>query len=84
MFKIHSIDSGFSRVYYKGKRGDGRRLLICIQDEGRFGVDIMPCTDDGEPLYPLKATKELASMFEVPTGESVLETNVRMYLKKLM
>lgn len=80
-FTIHSIDNGYCRVNYKAVNSAGQTIFYCLQDEGENygGVICYRCSSDFEPQYPMNYRKE---QFEVPTGDSAIETVVRDYLTK--
>lgn len=46
--RLHSVDHGFCRVYYR--RG---RQLLCYQLAGWGNYELYTCTADGEPSHPI-------------------------------
>lgn len=72
--KVHSIDSGFCRVYYHARNNDGESVWYCLQDEGKnIGLRFYRCTDDGEPCYPIELKKPASELLEIPAGDSEIE-----------
>jgi hypothetical protein len=57
--KHHTTDKGFCRSYYYGYQGGekNQNLLYCLQEnkyaENGKGVELLRCTSDGEPDYPV-------------------------------
>ena len=80
-FRIHSIDNGFCRVNYVAKNAQGHLVYYCLQDEGANygGVVCYRCCKEFEPSYRMDYQRKL---FEVPTGDSSIESIVREYLTK--
>lgn len=74
MLKIHSIDNGFCRINYVGKNTDNQNVYYCLQDEGQDGIHLYRSTCDLEPSHECNA---IASIFEVPTGDTQIEVSVR-------
>lgn len=84
-FKLHSIDSGFCRIYYTTKNSEGQKIIYCLQDEGdRFGgVQLYRCSKEGEPEFIThfkEGIKAIDSM-EKPMGETELEKRVRHWIE---
>lgn len=80
-FKLHSIDSGFDRIYYQRKNKEGRDLLYCLQDSRE--IKLYRCSRDGEPDHELDADLVTPCTFDLPTGESELELSAIAWIKAL-
>jgi len=79
-FKIVEIDHGFCRIVYVALNEDGKKVYYCLQDEGENCGGVVcyrTCGPDHEPSYPIVYAR---NRFEVPTGNSLIETAVRDYL----
>jgi hypothetical protein len=61
-FKLHSIDTGFCRVYYTTRNESNERIIYCIQDNGKEGVELYRCSRDGEPSHPVKFKEPLQNI----------------------
>lgn len=85
---LHSVDSGFCRVYYTapGKLSNSK-LLYCFQQEWsaaqakKYGYPLFKfyrCSRDGEPDYEIP----LEQIFSVPhpMGDSEIEQELRDFL----
>lgn len=74
LYKYHSTDNGNCRVYYK--RGKG---LYCAQPDGSgLCYEMLSCTKDGEPSYPVVIDWNTV---EIPVGRQY-STNreLRMFM----
>ncbi len=81
-FKLHSIDSGFCRIFYTTRNEHNERLIYCLQDDGRnMGVSLYRCSQDGEPSYKVKFKFDLKDNFEAPKGDTELEQNCKRYIE---
>jgi hypothetical protein len=80
-FRLHSIDSGFCRIYFTTYGDHDQPLYYCAQDEGdRFGgVRFYRCSEDGEPEY--EVTPKDWCAVEVPKGDSELELRVKSFIE---
>lgn len=78
--KIHSVDSGFCRVYYVFKNSAGETVLYCLQNDGREGVNFYSCTQSiGEPSHIVKPDP-LKVEFERPKIECSLTEAVNKWI----
>lgn len=71
--KIHAIDNGFCRIYYK----EGK-ALYCLQEAGYGMFEFFVCSRDGEPDRPIQ--RDLTTL-EVPTGDTRIEESAKDFLK---
>lgn len=71
--KLHAIDNGYCRVYYK----DENRVLYCLQEERPHLILFYECTKDGEPSHIV----ERPHILPMPKGDSVIEVAVRRWYK---
>lgn len=69
ILKIHSIDSGFCRIYYKTNNQHGQKILYCLQDEGgsHGGIKLYRCTEEGEPSHEVSFKNDV--YFELPSDD---------------
>lgn len=81
-YKMAYIDHGFCRINYFRKTEDGKTFYLCLQDEGSGygGVTLYTCSEDYEPIRSVKPIDCIH--FEYPTGESLIEKEVKKYLLK--
>lgn len=85
---LHSVDSGFCRVYYTapGKLTNSK-LLYCFQQEWRAGhaqkygypmFKFYRCSRDGEPDYEIDFGQ--IARVSPPSGNSEIEQELRAFL----
>jgi len=74
--RIHFIDHGFCRINYIAISPAKVKMYYCLQEEA-YGVVCYRCSKDFEPDYPTTCPEEL---FEIPTGDSLIERTIRTYL----
>lgn len=75
--KLHSVDNGYCRVYYRHD-AEGDKRLFCMQEEGKDNFELLVCTDEGEPDYPMRLDN--IESIELPEGDSVVEVGLRSFL----
>lgn len=77
---ISEIDTGYCRIIYANEKG----ARVCFQDEGanHGGVQGYTITDYDEPCDPITLKPAAYHWFELPTGDSELETAVRQFLEE--
>lgn len=87
--RIHSVDEGNCRVYYKTKNEKQETLLYCLMQKDNKGtVGCYRCSQDGEPDYELTLGDLKNKVFHFPpwdrqTGPSELVINVNKFIKEL-
>ncbi len=74
----HSTESGFCRVMYTVK--STRRPIYCIQKAFGDEYEILRCTAEGEPEYPI--TPKEGVTFDLPTGDDSTDREVSQWLTK--
>jgi len=77
MLKILFVDEGFCRINYVGKNKADQNVYYCVQDEGPYCVAYRSSTD----LEPMSEVKFKKGAFEIPVGNSEMETKVRNFLE---
>jgi hypothetical protein len=62
-FKLHSINTGYCRIYYTTKNDTNERLIYCIQQDGHNEVNLYRCSKDGEPSHRVAFKLPLIELF---------------------
>lgn len=89
LMRIHSVDEGNSRVYYKTKNAKQEALLYCLmQDDNKGTIRCYRCSQDGEPSHALLPHELKNRTFHFPPwdrehGPSELVINVNKFIKSL-
>lgn len=74
-WRIEDVDEGFCRIVYR--KGETR---VCLQDEIAH-VACYTLTDWDEPCNSIVIKPSAFSLFELPAGDSPLQTKVREFLE---
>jgi len=79
-FKLHSIDQGNCRIYYTTRNSTGQKLLYCLMEN--HGIGLYRCSQDGEPDYEIPTPDATKHHFDIPTGDSQLENDVKTWVSQ--
>ena len=77
-FKYHSTMNGYCHVLYTIKNSKGQRLIYCIQKVSGDEYEVLRCSQDGEPSYPI--TPKDGVTFDLPTGDDSTDREVSQWL----
>ena len=81
IFKIKEVSTGFGRVLYHTKNPDNETIYYLIQGDRKHGMEVYRAS-----LPPWYEPQTLAhpkdfSLFEIPKGETRIESDVRWFLE---
>ena len=81
LMEIYKVDSGFSRIIYKGKNPHGQTVYYAISVwKGIY--EIHRLSKDGEAQCRATAKVPLKELFELPTGMSDLCVGIRNFIER--
>lgn len=84
-YKLHEIDSGFCRIYYKVSGiKTGQVFYRCIQQEFENVFIVYATSNDcfKEPSHEIKFKDgiKLKDLFELPEGNTALEIGIKNFI----
>lgn len=82
-FKIVEIDQGFCKIVYEVETSSGVKVNYCLLDQAKdCPVELHFCSGSPwyEPDFQTKLKKDIKVKFEMPQGNTELETKVKQWI----